>query len=65
LQAIKQNLSFHSGLSLPDALIKDIDSICDAKTIKKKLIIMNSVIIKLSKIINDNAYEFLLSHHIA
>ncbi|MEI7670081.1 MAG: hypothetical protein WCJ33_08370, partial [Pseudomonadota bacterium] len=65
LQAIKQNLSFHSGLSLPDALIKDIDSICDAKTIKKRLHIIAFVVEKLSKIINDNAHEYLLSHNIA
>ena len=65
LQAIKQNLSFHSGLSLPDTLMIKIDSICDAKTMKNKVKIMGSIIEKLSKIINDNAYKYILSHHIA
>ena len=65
LQAIKQNLSFHSGLSLPDTLMVKIDSICDAKTIKKRLHIIAFVVKELSKIINSNAYKYILSHHIA
>ncbi|MEI7669309.1 MAG: hypothetical protein WCJ33_04440, partial [Pseudomonadota bacterium] len=64
LQSIKQNLSFHSGLSLPDAIIGKIDMICDAKTMKKKLQIIDFVIGELSRIINKDANEFLLSHHI-
>ena len=64
IQAIKQNLSFHSGLSLPDAIIGKIDMICDAKTTKKKLHILDFVIRELSRIINKDANDYLLSHNI-